>query len=83
MHHAGSLGLLQIATSPQLNMVMRKPRKRVTVMLIGNHSAGKSSFINWYAGEDIQKTGVAIETRGVWPGHVRLDSTGQKGDPYG
>jgi hypothetical protein len=23
----------------------------------GNHSAGKSSFINWYIGEGIQKTG--------------------------
>ena len=25
------------------------PRKRVNVMLIGNHSAGKSSFVNWCA----------------------------------
>ncbi|EFJ52292.1 hypothetical protein VOLCADRAFT_86572 [Volvox carteri f. nagariensis] len=33
-------------------------------MIVGNHSAGKSSFINWYIGEAIQKTGVAIETRG-------------------
>lgn len=35
-----------------------------SVLIIGNHSAGKSSFINWYIGEDIQRTGVAIETRG-------------------
>ena len=33
-------------------------------MIIGNHSAGKSSFINWYIGESVQTTGVAIETRG-------------------
>ena len=33
-------------------------------MLIGNHSAGKSSFINWYIEEHIQRTGVAIETQG-------------------
>lgn len=33
-------------------------------MIIGNHSAGKSSFLNWYCDEQIQKTGVAIETRG-------------------
>ena len=26
------------------------------VMIVGNHSAGKSSFINWYIGEGIQKT---------------------------
>jgi ribosome biogenesis GTPase A len=37
---------------------------RRRVMIVGNHSAGKSSFINWYIGENIQKTGVAIETRG-------------------
>ncbi len=33
-------------------------------MLLGNHSAGKSSFINWYVNEPIQKTSVAIETQG-------------------
>ena len=31
-------------------------------MIIGNHSAGKSSFINWYIGDKLQKTKVAIET---------------------
>jgi ABC-type uncharacterized transport system ATPase component len=31
-------------------------------MIIGNHSAGKSSFINWYVGENIQQTRVSIET---------------------
>ena len=40
------------------------PRKKITVMLMGNHSAGKSSFINWYIDEKIQRTGVAIETQG-------------------
>ena len=24
------------------------PRKKITVLLLGNHSAGKSSFINWW-----------------------------------
>ena len=24
------------------------PEKKLVVMIIGNHSAGKSSFINWY-----------------------------------
>lgn len=43
----GSVGLRQMAESTQLGMVMRKPRKKVTVMIVGNHSAGKSSFINW------------------------------------
>jgi hypothetical protein len=45
-------------------------------MIIGNHSAGKSSFINWYIAESVQTTGVAIETRGftyvtVGMGHNR------------
>lgn len=30
----------------------------------GNHSAGKSSYINWYVGEHVQTTAVAIETSG-------------------
>lgn len=75
----GSLGLKAIAESKQLGMVMRKPRKKVTVMIVGNHSAGKSSFINWYIGEQIQKTGVAIETRGftfVTSGKKRETLTG-------
>ena len=32
------------------------PRRKVTVMFIGNHSAGKSSFINWYIGHNIMPT---------------------------
>lgn len=24
------------------------PEKKLVVMIVGNHSAGKSSFINWY-----------------------------------
>ena len=38
------------------------PEKKLIVMIIGNHSAGKSSFINWYVGENIQKAKVSIET---------------------
>ncbi|GLI64132.1 hypothetical protein VaNZ11_007313 [Volvox africanus] len=60
----GSMGLKSIAESPLLGLQMRKPRKKISIMIVGNHSAGKSSFINWYIGEAIQKTGVAIETRG-------------------
>jgi ribosome biogenesis GTPase A len=30
------------------------PRKKITVLIMGNHSSGKSSFINWYVGETIQ-----------------------------
>ena len=56
------------------------PRKKIIVMLIGNHSAGKSTFINWYIGEKVQRTGVAIETQGftfVTSGKKRDTLTGK------
>lgn len=59
-----SWGLKAVAEDPLIGVTCHKPRKRVSCMIIGNHSAGKSSFLNWYIGETIQKTGVAIETRG-------------------
>ena len=40
------------------------PRQKINVMIVGNHSAGKSSYINWYVGEHVQSTAVAIETQG-------------------
>ncbi|XP_067864721.1 uncharacterized protein [Heterodontus francisci] len=55
-------GLVSIAN--QLGLGILAPKKKITVMLMGNHSAGKSSFINWYIEEHIQKTGVATETQG-------------------
>ncbi|XP_063050889.1 sarcalumenin isoform X3 [Engraulis encrasicolus] len=48
-------------------------------MIMGNHSAGRSSFINWYVEEHIQKTGVAIETQGftfITSGRKRESLTG-------
>ena len=36
------------------------PRRKINVMIVGNHSAGKSSYINWYIGEHVQRTAVAI-----------------------
>jgi len=40
------VGLIHIAASVGLTLLA--PRKKISVMLIGNHSAGKSSFVNWY-----------------------------------
>ena len=40
------LGLITIASGLGLNLLA--PRKKITILLLGNHSAGKSSFINWY-----------------------------------
>uniref|UniRef100_A0A1I8GMT7 G domain-containing protein n=2 Tax=Macrostomum lignano TaxID=282301 RepID=A0A1I8GMT7_9PLAT len=48
-----------------VNVKLLPPRKKITVLLIGNHSAGKSAFINWYIEKQIQKEGVAIETQGI------------------
>ena len=47
-------------TNQSLNIVA--PEKKLVVMILGNHSAGKSSFINWYMGQEVQKTKVSIET---------------------
>lgn len=38
-------GLISVAESVGLKLL--PPRKKITVFLMGNHSAGKSSFINW------------------------------------
>jgi GTPase SAR1 family protein len=55
-------GLVTIARDLDIEIIA--PRKKINIMLIGNHSAGKSSFINWYVEESVQRTGVAIETQG-------------------
>jgi len=55
-------GLIPIAESVGIHLL--EPRRKILVMLMGNHSAGKSSFVNWYIEEHIQRTGVAIETQG-------------------
>jgi len=70
-------GLVSMAES--LGLKLLAPRKKITIMLIGNHSAGKSSFINWYIEEHVQRTGVAIETQGfsfVTSGRRRESLTG-------
>ncbi len=41
----GDQGLVSAASD--LGLKLLAPRKKITIMLIGNHSAGKSSFINW------------------------------------
>ncbi|TNN49352.1 hypothetical protein EYF80_040462 [Liparis tanakae] len=69
--------LVRIASS--LGVRLLPPRKKVVVVILGNHSAGKSSFINWYAEEHIQKAGVAIETQGftfITSGRKRESLTG-------
>lgn len=55
-------GLVHIAKDVGIDLLA--PRKKINIMLIGNHSAGKSSFVNWYIEETVQRTGVAIETQG-------------------
>ena len=41
----GDNGLVRSAA--ELGLKLLAPRKKISIMLIGNHSAGKSSFINW------------------------------------
>jgi predicted GTPase len=39
-------GLVKLGA--QVGISLLPPKEKITVLLIGNHSAGKSSFINWY-----------------------------------
>eukprot|EP00916_Digyalum_oweni_P005278 GHVL01009259.1.p1 GENE.GHVL01009259.1~~GHVL01009259.1.p1 ORF type:complete len:426 (-),score=52.59 GHVL01009259.1:1168-2445(-) len=59
---ANSMGLKQLGQ--ELGVRVHSVQKKSNVLIIGNHSAGKSTFINWYVREPLQKTGVAIETAG-------------------
>ncbi|DBA00473.1 TPA: hypothetical protein N0F65_002716 [Lagenidium giganteum] len=52
------------ALARAVDLVIHPPRRKVNVLVVGNHSAGKSSFINWYIDDNVQRTGVAIETQG-------------------
>ena len=55
--------LCSLAMEVDVNLIV--PRRKVVVMLVGNHSSGKSSFINWYMGNKrVNKTGVACESLG-------------------
>ena len=44
---ARDLNKLSNGKYPRLKDIVA-PEKKLVVMIIGNHSAGKSSFINWY-----------------------------------
>lgn len=59
----GATCIESIAENLGLNELLH-PKQKVSVMIIGNHSAGKSSFINWYCEDEVQKTSMAIETQG-------------------
>ncbi|KAI3390110.1 hypothetical protein SNEBB_010151 [Seison nebaliae] len=56
----GFLNIIHQLQLPEMGV----PKKRINVLIVGNHSAGKSSFVNWYLEEYILKAGVAIETQG-------------------
>jgi hypothetical protein len=69
---SGSEGDARVQSAPTtIEAIARKvgleilhPLQKVSIMIIGNHSAGKSSFINWYCEDDVQPCGMAIETQG-------------------
>jgi hypothetical protein len=63
IYHHPDTGLVTIAQ--WLGLSIMAPNKKISILLIGNHSAGKSSLINWYIEDNVQRTGVAIETQGV------------------
>lgn len=55
-------GIMSVCSKIGLQCIA--PRRKCNIMIVGNHSAGKSSYINWYIGEHVQKAAVAIETQG-------------------
>ncbi|KAH7647775.1 hypothetical protein FG379_000401 [Cryptosporidium bovis] len=57
------MGLYDIGRA--LNTKVCSVGRKATVMVIGNISAGKSTLINWILQENVQKTGMAIETCGI------------------
>ena len=45
-------GLIKIAKEIGLDNI-EEPATKLNILLIGNNSTGKSSFINWYIGENL------------------------------
>lgn len=64
------------AIAADLGSKIFHPRKKATVMIVGNHSAGKSSFINWYCDRHVQSAGVAVESQGF-----TIVTSGKKDEP--
>ncbi|CAF2520704.1 unnamed protein product [Rotaria sp. Silwood2] len=62
IYHHPDIGLVTMAR--WLDLSIMAPNKKISILLIGNHSAGKSSLVNWYIEDNVQRTGVAIETQG-------------------
>ena len=68
----GDRGIIEMAEDVALKLL--PPRNKATVMILGNHSSGKSSFINCsslvfflhlgYINENVLPTGAAVESRG-------------------
>jgi GTP-binding protein EngB required for normal cell division len=71
------IGILAIAAQPTVAKCLKakiyQPQKTVTVLILGGHSTGKSSFVNWFFGDAIQKVSTAIETT-----QITLITTGRK-----
>jgi GTPase Era involved in 16S rRNA processing len=61
-----ALPLIEERIEKMATLCRNIPRSKIMVMFIGNHSAGKSSFINYYVGEtDLLKENIAMETAEV------------------
>ena len=52
-------GLVNIAKEVGIDDILA-PRKKINILLIGNHSAGKSSFVNWYVEETVNDFDILI-----------------------
>jgi GTPase Era involved in 16S rRNA processing len=72
-----SIGLLAVSNLPHISRRLRRkifaPEKKVVILVVGEHSTGKSSLVNWFFGDNIQKVSAAIETS-----RITFVTTGRK-----
>jgi GTP-binding protein EngB required for normal cell division len=77
LYNQDEIGLLAISSlssvSKHLPSKIYAPQKKVNVLILGGHSTGKSSFVNWFFGDTIQKVSTAIETS-----QITFITTGRK-----
>ena len=63
LYNEREFGLLDMSKNKYVKLKITQPQKRLTILLVGQHSTGKSSFVNWLFGTKVQKVSMATETK--------------------
>ena len=64
IYEENELGLKNISKDKWIKAKIFSPTKKISILLVGTHSSGKSSFTNWFFGDNIQTVSKSIETEG-------------------